>query len=57
MRGNIRRLEQCSMVRDRLTSLSYDIVGSSPEQFKVVYEADLARFARIVRDAKIPLQD
>ena len=44
-------------VRDRLTSLSYDIVGSSPEQFKVVYEADLARFARIVRDAKIPLQD
>lgn len=44
-------------VRDRLGSLSYDVIGSSPEQFRPVYEADVARFVRIVREAKIALQD
>ena len=44
-------------VRERLHGLSYDIIGSTPEQFKPVFEADVARFQRIVRDAKIPLQD
>ena len=44
-------------VRDRLASLSYDVIGNSPEQFKPLYEAEVARFIRIVREAKIPLQD
>jgi tripartite-type tricarboxylate transporter receptor subunit TctC len=44
-------------VRDRLLSLSYDIIGSSPEQFKPMFESEVAKFTRIVREAKIPLQE
>ena len=46
-----------SDVRERLQSLSYEIVGSSPEQFKPVFEAEVARYMRIVKEAHIPLQD
>ena len=44
-------------VRERLQSLSYETVGSSPDQFKPVFEAEVARYVRIVKDARIPLQD
>jgi len=43
-------------VRERLASFSYEPVGSTPEQFRAMFEADVAKFTRIVRDAKIPLQ-
>jgi tripartite-type tricarboxylate transporter receptor subunit TctC len=44
-------------VRERLASFNYEVVGSTPEQFKAMFEADVAKFTRIVRDAKIPLQE
>jgi len=44
-------------VRERLTGLGGDIVASTPEEFEAKFKADLAMFARIVREAKIPLQD
>ena len=34
-----------------------DIVGSSPEEFTRRYRTDLAKFARIVKDARVPLTD
>jgi tripartite-type tricarboxylate transporter receptor subunit TctC len=44
-------------VRERLTGLGGEVVASTPEQFEAKFKADLAMFARIVREARIPLQD
>ncbi len=44
-------------VRERLTGLGGEIVASTPEEFDAKFRSDLAMFARIVRDARIPLQD
>ena len=44
-------------VRDRILALGLEPVGSTPEEFDAKYKADLAQFARIVKDARIPLQD
>jgi tripartite-type tricarboxylate transporter receptor subunit TctC len=44
-------------VRERLTGLGGEIVASTPEEFAAKFRADLAMFARIVREARIPLQD
>jgi tripartite-type tricarboxylate transporter receptor subunit TctC len=44
-------------VRERLTGLGGDIVASTPGEFETKFKADLAMFARIIREAKIPLQD
>lgn len=44
-------------VRERLPSLGYEPVGSAPEEFATRYKADRALYARIIRDAHIPLQD
>jgi tripartite-type tricarboxylate transporter receptor subunit TctC len=32
-------------------------VGSTPEEFEARFKADLAKFAKIVKDAHIPMQD
>ena len=55
-RGVVRALA-APEVRERLASFSYDVVGSTPEQFKAMFEADVAKFARIVKEARIPLQE
>jgi tripartite-type tricarboxylate transporter receptor subunit TctC len=44
-------------VRERFLSMAYDVIGSTPEQFKVVFDADVAKFARIVKEARIPVQE
>jgi tripartite-type tricarboxylate transporter receptor subunit TctC len=44
-------------VRERLVAIGVEIVGSTPEQFDTRFRSDLARFARIVQEARIPLQD
>jgi tripartite-type tricarboxylate transporter receptor subunit TctC len=44
-------------VRDKLIGMGSEIVASSPEEFDARYRSDLARFARVVKEAKIPLQD
>ncbi|MDB5570755.1 MAG: hypothetical protein JWN93_1938 [Hyphomicrobiales bacterium] len=44
-------------VRKRLASFGADPVGSTPEQFTQLVKSDIAMFARIVRDAKIPQQE
>jgi tripartite-type tricarboxylate transporter receptor subunit TctC len=43
--------------RARLPGLGQEFVGSTAEAFDLKFRADMARFARIVREAKIPLQD
>ena len=40
----------------RLEALQLDPVGSTPQTFEAVWQADRARYARIVKDANIPQQ-
>jgi len=44
-------------IRERLPGWGYEPVGSTPEEFAARFKADLALYARVVRDARIPLQD
>ena len=44
-------------VRERLPGLGYEPVGSTPEEFAARYKADLALYARVIREAHVPLQD
>ena len=44
-------------IRERMPAWGYEPVGSTPEQFDARFKSDLALYARIVRDAKVPLQD
>ena len=44
-------------VRDRLLGRGLELVGSTPEEFDAKYKADLGKFARIVKEARIPLQN
>ena len=43
-------------VRERLLGLGAEPVANSPEQFAAWLREDIARWARIVKDARIPLQ-
>ena len=44
-------------VVDRLRSGGNEPVGSTPEQLNALYRADIARFAKVIADAKIPKLD
>ena len=44
-------------VRGRLLAAGQEIVGSTPEEFAAKYKENLAQFARIVKEGRIPLQD
>lgn len=44
-------------VRARMDATANEVVGSTPDEFAIKYKADLAQFAKVVKDAGIPLQD
>ncbi len=44
-------------VVERLRSAGNEPVGSTPEQLNALYRADIARFAKVIADAKIPKLD
>jgi tripartite-type tricarboxylate transporter receptor subunit TctC len=44
-------------VRERLAKFVAEPVGSSPEEFAKKFNEDVAKYARIVKEAKIPLQN
>ena len=44
-------------IRERMPAWGYEPVGSRPEEFDARFKSDLALYARIVRDAKVPRQD
>jgi tripartite-type tricarboxylate transporter receptor subunit TctC len=44
-------------VLERLKTFGAEPVGSTPEEFENRFRADIAAFAQIVRDARIPQQD
>jgi len=44
-------------VRERLKAFVAEPVASSPEEFAQTFKNDVAKFAKIVKDAKIPMQN
>lgn len=44
-------------VRKRVESTGNEVVGSTPEEFAAKFRSDVARFKKIVQDARIPYQD
>lgn len=44
-------------VRQRVEATGNEVVGSTPEEFAAKLRADVARFKKIVQDARIPYQD
>jgi tripartite-type tricarboxylate transporter receptor subunit TctC len=44
-------------VRARLEATANEVVGSTPEAFTALFKADLEKFAKVIKDANIPLQD
>jgi tripartite-type tricarboxylate transporter receptor subunit TctC len=44
-------------VRERLVTTGQDPVGDSPEAFAATFKADIARFAKVIEQAKIPKLD
>jgi tripartite-type tricarboxylate transporter receptor subunit TctC len=44
-------------VRDRLLAAAQEPVGNTPAAFQAMFKADIARFATVIEQAKIPKQD
>ena len=44
-------------MQERLATMELQPVGSAPKEFDAVYFADRERFARIIKEANIPLQE
>ena len=44
-------------LRERWPAWGYEPVGSTPEQFAAKFAADLAMYAKVIREAGIPLQE
>jgi tripartite-type tricarboxylate transporter receptor subunit TctC len=43
--------------QQRFPALGYEPVGSTPDEFAARFKSDIALYARVIRDAKIPLQE
>ena len=43
-------------VRSRLTAMAYDGIGQTPAEFTAYYKDEIAKFTRVIADAKIPKQ-
>ena len=43
-------------VRPRLAAMAYEGIGSTPAEFADFYKAEIAKFAKVIADAKIPRQ-
>ena len=44
-------------VGDRIRAVGNEPIGSTPDAFAALFKADLARFAKVVKEAHIPVQD
>ena len=57
LQREVARAVQLPDVRQRVESTGNEVVGSTPEEFDAKFRADVARFKKIVADARIPPQD
>jgi len=44
-------------VRERLRGFAYEPIGSTPAEFASFFRAEIDRFAKVIGDANIPMQD
>ena len=44
-------------MKDRLPTLGYEPVGTTAAQFDARYKTDIAAFAKLIQDARIPMQE
>jgi tripartite-type tricarboxylate transporter receptor subunit TctC len=44
-------------VRDRILAMGQDPIGNTPEEFDALFKSDLARFAKVIEQAKIQRLD
>ena len=51
LNAEIEKLEQQKDMRDRLTTLGFDPVRNTPEQFLQLLRTDVAKWAKVVRDS------
>jgi len=54
---NVAKVVALPEIRDRLIEGGQDVVASTPDEFTERIKSDVAKFGKVVRDAKIPLQD
>ncbi|MBI2315814.1 MAG: tripartite tricarboxylate transporter substrate binding protein, partial [Betaproteobacteria bacterium] len=57
MHAELVRILAMPEIKERIINMGNKVVGSTPEEFAASYKADVAKFARIIKDARIPLQD
>jgi len=57
LQREIARVAALPEVRQRMEATGNEAVGSTPEEFDVKFKADVARFRKIVQDARLPMQD
>ena len=57
LQQNIAKVLADPQVRERLVSVGQEPVGNSPAEFDAQFKADIARFAKVVEQAKIPKLD
>ncbi len=57
LQREIARVAQLPDVRQRVEGTGNESVGSTPEEFDAKFKTDVARFRKIVQDAKLPPQD
>jgi len=43
-------------IRTRLDAMAYEPVGSTPKQFDAYFKSEIAKFTKVIADAKIPRQ-
>lgn len=51
LNAEVEKVEQQKDIRERLTALGFDPVRNTPEQFLQLLKADVAKWAKVVRDA------
>ena len=56
LQREIARVAQLPEVRQRVEGTGNESVGSTPEEFDAKFKTDVARFRKIVQDAKLPPQ-
>ena len=44
-------------IRERIFAMGQDPIGNTPEEFDALFKSDLARFAKVIEQAKIQRLD
>lgn len=53
LNAEIARILKLPDMRDRVQGMGFDLVASTPEQFAAVLQADVAKFAKVVKEAGV----